>query len=509
MLVQDFLQVSAQRFPEKVALVCKGARLTYAQLETSANGLAQSLIQRGLRPGERVMICLPNSTEAAIAVFGVLKASGVFVFVNPTIKEGKLQFIANNCRASALICTEKHAQIYEKTRSAFPTIGTVIQIGSRFTSKPTSGSMILFEECIREAGTDRPACRTAESDIASIIYTSGSTGEPKGVVCGHDNIAFVSQSIITYLKNSPEDIVINFLPLSFDYGLYQLLMAFRFGGTLVLEPAFVYPGELVNRIEAEKVTGLPVVPTALALLLAVAWRLEQLKSLRYISNTAAALAVNHIRAMREKLPWVRFYSMYGLTECKRALYLPPEQIDARPGSVGIAIPGTEVWLEDEKGRRLGPGSTGELVIQGAHVMRGYWEDAEATSAVFREDAVGAARVLRSGDLFRMDEEGYLSFLSRKGDIIKSRGEKIAPREVEDAAYSLESVVEAAAIGVPDTVLGQKIKLFIVSRDSSMTEQDIKRRCRERLEDFMVPQIVEFRDQLPKTESGKIDKKTLS
>jgi len=509
MLVQQFLEKSAERFPYKIALIFKNQRLTYAQVDESANALARALVKRRLCPGDRVVICLPNSPEAVIAVFGVLKASGVYVILNPSIKEEKLRYIINNCRASTLVCTDRHARYYEKAPEAFPTITTLIQVRSASATGAPRSDTLSFEDCTCSAQIDPCPCRPTATDIASIIYTSGSTGEPKGVVCGHDNISFVSNSIMTYLRSSAEDIVINVLPLSFDYGLYQLLMTFRAGGTLVLEPAFVYPNEVVKRIEAEKVTGFPMVPTVLALLLQSEWVTEQLRSLRYISNTAAALPVSHIQAIRERLPRVTFFSMYGLTECKRALYLPPEQIDMRPGSVGIAIPGTEVWLEDEGGNRLGPGCTGELVIQGQHVMKGYWEDAAATAAVFKESLKPGVRILRSGDLFKSDEAGYLYFLSRKDDVIKSRGEKVSPREVEDAAYTLDSVVEAAAIGVPDPILGQKIKLFVVSSDPSLTEQDVKRRCRERLEDFMVPQVVEFRQSLPKTESGKIEKKSLA
>jgi len=507
MLVQDFLQNSAQRIPNKTALVYRDQRLTYSQIDASANALAYALVQQGLRLGDRVAVCLPNCTEAVISVFGILKASGVFVFLHPTIKEKKLRYILNNCRAAALICGKLHASVVRKKPEGFPTLGTVIQTGSD-EFRPGTPDLLSFNECIHGSTAKPPADRAADTDLACIIYTSGSTGEPNGVVCGHDNIDFVSNSIITYLENSPEDIVINVLPFSFDYGLYQLLMVFRFGGTLVLEPAFVYTSEILKRIEIEKATGFPIVPTILAILLQKLWKPEQLRSLRYMTNTAAALPVNHIQSIREKLPWVKFYSMYGLTECKRALYLPPEQLDARSDSVGIAIPGTKVWLEDEQAYRVGPGVTGELVIQGPHVMRGYWEDPEATAAIYKDAPTAANRILYSGDLFRMDEEGYYYFVSRKDDMIKSRGEKISPREIEEAAYGIEGVTEAAAIGVPDPVLGQKIKLLVVSSDTSLTEIQVRHRCSQTLEDFMVPQIVEIRESLPKTENGKIKKSAL-
>jgi acyl-CoA synthetase (AMP-forming)/AMP-acid ligase II len=320
----------------------------------------------------------------------------------------------------------------------------------------------------------------------------------------HANMVFAASSIIQYLENVPEDIVINVLPLSFDYGLYQLMMVFEFGGTLVLERSFAYPAAILKRIEQEKVTGLPGVPTLFAVLLQMDLNKFDLSSLRYLTNTAAALPVEHIRRLRDAFPWARLYSMYGLTECKRTLYLPPEELNRRPGSVGIAIPGTEVWVEDEAGNRLGPGEVGELVVRGSHVMQGYWNNPEATARWYREGRYPAERLLYTGDLFRMDEEGFLYFVARKDDVIKSRGEKVAPKEVESVLYQLPGVVEAAVVGVPDEILGQAVKAFVVcSSDYFLTERDVLRHCTQNLEDFMVPKHVEFRDSLPKTESGKI------
>ena len=320
----------------------------------------------------------------------------------------------------------------------------------------------------------------------------------------HYNMVAAIRSITQYLENKEEDIILNALPLSFDYGLYQLLMAFKFGGTLVLERSFTYPAAVLRRVEQEKVTGFPGVPTLFAMLLQMDLSRFDLSSLRYLTNTAAALPVEHIRRLRDAFPWARLYSMYGLTECKRTLYLPPEELDRRPGSVGIAIPGTEVWIEDERGTRLGPGEIGELVVRGSHVMQGYWNSPEATARRYRPGRYPSERILCTGDLFKVDEEGFLYFVARKDDIIKSRGEKVAPKEVESVLYQLPGVVEAAVVGVPDELLGQAIKAFIVCGDGHhLTDRDVIRHCAQHLEDFMVPKHVEFRDSLPKTSSGKI------
>jgi acyl-coenzyme A synthetase/AMP-(fatty) acid ligase len=232
-----------------------------------------------------------------------------------------------------------------------------------------------------------------------------------------------------------------------------------------------------------------------------------LSSLRYMTYTAAALPPSHIEEIRRQFPWVTLYSMYGLTETKRTLYLPPEEIDRRPGSVGIAIPGTEVWLEDEHGCRLGPNQIGELVVRGRHVMRGYWGDPVATADRYRSGPLPGERVCYTGDLFRMDEAGYFYFVARKDDIIKTRGEKVAPKEVENVIYRLKGVKEVAVIGVPHPILGEAIKAFVVA-DPTLKDTDILRHCHAHLEDFMVPQAIEFCSELPKTTSGKIKKTDL-
>jgi acyl-coenzyme A synthetase/AMP-(fatty) acid ligase len=265
---------------------------------------------------------------------------------------------------------------------------------------------------------------------------------------------------------------------------------------------------MLQQLVRERVTGFPGVPTIFAVLLKMDLSGYDLSSLRYITNTAAALPPSHIQELRRKFPWARLYSMYGLTETKRTLYLPPEQVDERPGSVGIAIPGTEVWLEDESGNRLPPGSTGELVVRGRHVMRGYWEAPEATARRYRPGPTPGERLCYTGDLFRTDHEGYLYFVARKDDIIKSRGEKVAPKEVENVLCTLRGVVEAAVVGIPDPILGQAIKAFVVVDGSGVSETNVLAHCRAHLEDFMVPKYVEFRTELPRIASGKVDRKEL-
>ena len=511
-LVRDFLELSAERHPEKTALVCDGRRLTYREMDHLADRVAHALIELGVRRGDRVAIFLQNSVESVAGIFGALKAGAVFVAINPTTKRDKLLYILTNCRASVLLAdarTDLTGLAGETGRTVPSLLGCILCGPAQPWPEGGPVRCLGFQAVVDTFPATRPARINVDLDLACLIYTSGTTGDPKGVMSDHSNVVFATGSIIEYLQNTASDIVINVLPLSFDYGLYQLLMTFRFGGTLVLERSFAYPAAILKRIEQEQVTGFPGVPTLYALLLPLDLSAFNLSSLRYLTNTAAALPVSHIMELRKKFPGITLFSMYGLTETKRTLYLPPAELDRRPGSVGIPIPGTEAWLEDETGRRLGPGEVGELVVRGRHVMRGYWEAPELTARRYRPDPATGDRLCYTNDLFRTDAEGFFYFVSRKDDIIKSRGEKVAPKEVESVIHGIASVREVAVIGVADPLLGQAIKAFVVTTDASLTEKQVLAHCRAHLEDYMVPKIVEFCAELPKTATGKIKKTDLA
>jgi acyl-CoA synthetase (AMP-forming)/AMP-acid ligase II len=325
----------------------------------------------------------------------------------------------------------------------------------------------------------------------------------------HRNVQAAAEACIAYLGNDERDVILNVLPLSHSYGLYQLLTAVKVGATLVLERSFAFPQAVLARMAAERVTGLPVVPTIAALLLRQDAPPGAFEHLRYLTVAGAALPPAHLDALRATLPRTRIFAMYGQTECKRIAWLPPEEIDRRPGSCGIPIPGTEAWIADEDGRRAPPGVVGELVVRGPHVMQGYWEDEAATRRALRPGPYPWERVLHTGDLFRADADGFLTFVGRMDDIIKTRGEKVSPKEVEAVLYELP-VEEVAVIGVPDPVLGMAVKAVLVPRPGiEITARDVRRHCAARLEEFMVPTLVEFRDALPKTDTGKISRRAVA
>jgi amino acid adenylation domain-containing protein len=503
-LVQDFLEHSAERVPGKVALVHQGRRLTYQELDSLASRLASGFVDLGVRRGDRVAVFMDNSVEAVVSLFAALKAGAVFLMINHTTKKDKLEYILNDCGAKVLLAQDARSPLIHGL--VCPALQSVIM-----TAPVANGSGSLdFDELVAGGSRRTPSLRSIDLDLASIMYTSGSTGRPKGVMLSHLNMVSAARSITTYLENNEYDVIMNMLPLSFDYGLYQILMGFMIRGTVILEKSFAYPYQVLDLMVKEEVTGFPGVPTIFAILL----RLKDIGSvdlhaLRYITNTAAALPKSHIAKLRSIFPGVRIYSMYGLTECKRVSYLPPEELDRRPSSVGRGMPNEEVFIVNEQGERARAGEVGELVVRGANVMLGYWNLPEETARCLRPGPYPGERMFYTGDLFTMDDEGYLYFVARKDDIIKSGGEKVSPKEIENVLYSHEAVVEAAVVGIPDEVLGQAVKAYVVTdHGRAVTEKEILKYCADRLESFMVPKQVEFRDTLPKTATGKIDKKEL-
>lgn len=494
--LQDYLEHSARRLPDKVALVHHDERLTYRQLDRRSNALAHTLVARGVSRGDRVIIFASNSIFTVIAFWAVLKANAVATVVTPLTKTDKLSYYLTDSRAAALIADEHLREIWREPASQSQWLKTTI-------TAP-------HDRALNEERDEPPRRQNIDIDLASIIYTSGSTGDPKGVMLTHRNMLTAATSITSYLQNRDDDVILCVLSLAFDYGLYQAIMACRMGARLVIEQSFAYPAEVLTTIVREGVTGFPAVPTMVAVLAELKdLREYDFAKLRYVTSTAAALPIKHIHRLRELFPTARLYSMYGLTECKRCTFLPPEDIDRKPTSVGVAIPNTELWIVDENGATVGPNTVGQLVIRGATVMQGYWEKPDQTAEKLKPGLLPGEYVLYTGDYCRLDDEGYLYFVGRMDDIIKSRGEKVAPKEVENVLYNIKGVRDAAVIGVPDEILGQAVKAFVVlEQGSTLTPKDIQRECQAKLESFMTPKHIEIVQGLPTTSTGKIKKTEL-
>ena len=422
MRVETFLRESTARTPDKTALIAGTVRLSYAELDAQSTALAAHLQRISVARNDRVLVFMDNAVEAAIAIFAALKAGATFSPINASTKADKLDFIVGNCHPTAILTQPRLASIATEA------------IGSRAVTLLVAGSAEW------DAALANPATLAAHGgidiDLAMLVYTSGSTGRPKGVMMTHRNVDAASDSITTYLENTADDIILNVSPLAFDYGLYQLLMSVRVGATLVLEKSFAFPAAIFETMHRERVTGFPLVPTMAAMILQMRDLVPgSLPDLRYITNTAAALPPEHIARLRELFPTTSVYSMYGLTECKRCTYLPPSELDRRAGSVGIAIPNTEAYVADESGAPNANGVIGELVIRGPHVMQGYGENPSATAERLRPGRNPWEKVLFTGDLFYADADVFLYFVGRLDDIIKTRGEKVAPKEVEAVLHS--------------------------------------------------------------------------
>lgn len=496
-LVQDLIAETAARRPAHTALIAGEERRTFAELDRDSDAVARALQAMGVRRGDRVVVMLENGFDFAVAFFAVLKAGGVHVPLSPTSRAEKLAYIVEDTEARVVIAAEPVARTVQAAIAGRPV--TVVWGGKAMAAMAADG------------GRPRDP-RAIDLDLAAIPYTSGTTGRPKGVMLTHANLVSTTRAIAGYLGNTTEDAVLGVLPLTFGYGLSQLLTGALVGFTLLLERSFAFPAETLRRMIEHRVTGLPAVPAVFSTLLGFdRFAATALPSLRYLTNAADALSPAHLERLVARFPDTAVFAMYGATECStRISYLPPDRIADKPGSVGRAIPNCETFLLGENRERLGPGEVGELAVRGSNVMRGYWRNEEATATALVEGVVPGERVYRTGDLFTADAEGFLRFVGRLDDVFKCRGEKVSPREVEAALYELDGVAEVCAVGVPHEGDGMAVKVFVVPRsEAALDVATVMRHCRARLEGHLVPRFVEFRASLPKTDSGKTWRRALT
>lgn len=510
-LLGEALTISAGRNPLKTAIVIKSDEFSYAKLKADAERLASYLVISGITKGDRVAVYMNNSWYSIVCIYGITLCGAVFLVINPQTKANKLQYILNDSGARALI-TESHLR--NELITALPesislneiiVSGNISQIPKQPNIKITS-----FDYVLSETNQITKFPKIIPNDLAALIYTSGSTGFPKGVMMTHQSMVFTTWSLIEYLRLSEDDRILLILPLAFDYGLYQLLMAIALGGSLVVEKSFTFQASVFQQIEESKPTVFPGVPTIFALMIETSKKMHlSFDSIKTVTNTAAALPAEFIPDLKKIFPNALIFKMYGLTECKRVCYLEPELLDQKPDSVGKAIPGTEVFLLSPEGHPVSPGEKGILHIRGPHVMLGYWNNEDYSRKMLVQGNLPWERVLNSNDWFRMDEEGYLYFLGRTDDIIKTRGEKVSPVEIENIIYKIPGIKEVAVIGIPDPILGESIMAFVTIHESiDLGEDEIIQVCTAHLELFMIPQRVFFLNEMPKSFNGKIDKKEL-
>ena len=499
-LLHEYLQLSAERFPDKTALICGDREYTYRELYSKAVRLASGLCDAGIRRGDRVAIYLDNGPDAVVGVFGAWMAGACAVPIGTVTPVNRLAHLVSHSGATFVIVPgARLRQVREALANPCPQLLWTGPAGDH----ESEGSLQTL--LARQPGDLQVADPMIDLDLAAIIYTSGSTGQPKGVTHTHRSIDTAVESIIGYLDNRPDDVILCVLQFNFSYGLLQLLATFRTGGTLVLEKGFGYPYEVVKQFPRHHITGFAGSPTIWAMLLQMSdLDPAMFASVRYVTNAAAAIPVPFIARLAGLFPNARIFLMHGLTECLRTTYLPPEQVLVRPTSVGKGMRNVELWLEDDAGNRLPPGGMGELVVRSSTVMVGYWNDPQETARRLVTGPHPWERTLHSGDTFRTDADGYLYFVARSDEIIKSRGERVSPVEVENVIYTLAPVAECRVIGVPDSVLGDRVRAEIVLREGGvLDETTVRRECARVLETYKVPHEVAFVGSLPKTVGGKI------
>jgi acyl-CoA ligase (AMP-forming) (exosortase A-associated) len=510
-LIWHLLRESARRTPEKEALVHGEERLSYREVADRVDRLAAGLQAAGLRRGDRIGIYLEPSVAQVLSIFAVSRAGGVFVPINIQLFPEQVGHIARDCGMKGLIARSARLSTLAGSLPEVPSLEFAVAVDANASMQ--AGPLPLHRmEAMLQADAAPSASECISKDLGAILYTSGSTGKPKGVMLSHANVVAGSSIVSTYLEITAADRILAVLPFSFDAGMNQLMTAFHQGGTIVLIK-FVFAREIVQTLLKERITALAGVPTLWSLLTQPNSTLQKqpLPDLRYITNTGGAMPQAVLAVLRKALATTQVFLMYGLTEAFRSTYLPPAELDRRPTSMGKAIPDTEILVLNESGGLCKPGEVGELVHRGPTVSMGYWGRPEDTDRVLRPNPLlpvqlgDCERVCYSGDLVKMDEDGFLYYVGRRDTMIKSSGFRISPTEVEETLFQSGRLRQAAVIGIPDEALGQSIKAFIVPRDGGTVDPaDLLAYCGEKMPRYMVPKAVEILEELPKTSSGKVD-----
>ncbi len=512
-LIDQLLQPSLSHQSDAIAVKEGNQTISYQVLHEQCLSAGKLYLTCGLDRLERVAVYLEKRIDTVIAIFGASFAGGVFVPVNPLLKAEQVSHILNDCNVKILVTSPERLEILRPIIPYCRDLHTVVLLGIK-PAYSINGVEIVEWSHISNVPSIFPH-NVIDNDMAAILYTSGSTGKPKGVVLSHRNLVSGAESVSLYLENTPNDRILCVLPLSFDYGLSQLTTAFRVGACAVLMN-YLLPRDVIRAVAREKITGLAAVPPLWIQLAQLDWPEGTDGHLRYITNSGGAMPTATLKALRTKLPRTKPFLMYGLTEAFRSTYLPPEEVDRRPDSIGKAIPNAEIMVVHPDGTPCEPEEEGELVHRGAHVALGYWNDAEKTAERYKPVPNQLAGLpipemaVWSGDTVKMDKEGFLYFIGRRDEMIKTSGYRVSPTEVEEVVYAMKLVDEVAAIGVPHPVLGQAVVL--VTHHSEQDESAAERilvECKNQLPGFMVPaQIIAYPEPLPRNPNGKIDRKRL-
>ncbi|MBL8373951.1 acyl-CoA ligase (AMP-forming), exosortase A system-associated [Accumulibacter sp.] len=518
-LLPDLISRSAARRPNAIALTCGKQAMSFSLLQQSISGFVSGVLGLGLQRGERIAIYLEKRLETVIASFGAAAAGCVFVPLNPLLKADQVAYIMRDCNVRALITSAERLPLLASVLPTCHDLRHVIVVNP--DPLPATGGPLAWVhwDDLLQAGA-QSGHRVIDTDMAAILYTSGSTGNPKGVVLSHRNMVAGAKSVASYLENSADDTLLAALPLSFDAGFSQLTTGFHAGARVVLLN-YLLPQDVLKALAREQVTGLTAVPPLYIQLSQLEWPAAIGEHLRYFANTGGRMPRETLAALRTRLPKSKPYLMYGLTEAFRSTYLPPDEVDRRPDSIGKAIPNAEILVLREDGSPCAANEPGELVHRGALVGMGYWNDQDKTAERYKplpastpgRDAglVLPEIAVFSGDTVRRDEEGFLYFIGRRDEMMKTSGYRVSPTEVEEVLYASQLVGECVAFGVDHPTLGQAIQVIVTPPPSgSLDIAELLADCRSRMPAYMVPAgIIVRQGPLPRNPNGKIDRKALS
>jgi acyl-CoA ligase (AMP-forming) (exosortase A-associated) len=520
-LLHELIQCSAQRSPDTPALTLGADTWSYGQLQQRVAAFGAALQQLGLARGARVGIWLEKRLETVVASFGAPAAGCVMVPVNPLLKPEQVLYIAQDCNVRVLVTSPDRLALLAPLLADAPDLRHVVltAVPPQPVALPPGVALHTWAGLLQAP----PAAGHAviDTDVCAILYTSGSTGRPKGVVLSHRNMVAGAKSVASYLDNRPSDTLLAALPLSFDAGFSQLTTAFHVGARVVLLN-YLLPRDVLKAMVKEQVTGLTAVPPLYIQLTQMDWPAEIDQHLRYFANTGGRMPRETLNALRQRVPGAKPFLMYGLTEAFRSTYLPPEEVDRRPDSIGKAIPNAEILVLREDGSECAPDEPGELVHRGALVGQGYWNDPEKTAERYKPLPVGAGGreaglqlpeyAVFSGDNVRRDAEGFLYFIGRRDEMMKTSGYRVSPTEVEEVLYAARLLGECAAFGVGHASLGQAIQVIATAAPGADTVDvpALLAYCKQHMPAYMVPHGVQVvPGPLPRNPNGKIDRKLLA
>ena len=510
--VHNLVEEAAGAHGGAPALSCMEVTITYSELWREVASFAIALKDLGIRRGDRVAVYLDKRIETVAALFGTSAADGAFVPINPLLRAKQVGYIVRDCGARVLVTSPERLALLQEELQECKSVEHVVLVGQHPAAEP-SGRYAVSPWPIANGG-DVSAAQAIDADMAAILYTSGSTGQPKGVVLSHRNLIVGAESVSHYLGNTPGDVILSALPFSFDAGFSQLTTAFSVGAQVVLLN-YVLPRDVVRLCARHRITGITGVPPLWMQIADQDWPDQAARHLRYFANTGGRMPKATLDRLRSLFPEAAPFLMYGLTEAFRSTYLDPAEVDRRPGSIGKAIPNAEILVVGPDGSVCGPGEEGELVHRGALVAMGYWNDPERTAQRFRPVPARAPGLYTdeiavwSGDIVVRDEEGFLYFVGRNDEMIKTSGYRVSPTEIEEAAYDTGLVRDAVAFGVADPKLGQHVVLVVSPVSGTTVDVDsLQARMRQALPLYMLPRRVEVKPEIARSPNGKFDRAAL-